>query len=143
MADSSFTTYESVLSHYPFLSGRSLGPQEMGDMPNLKRLKMQAAARRITDNSLENARICQFEVPGGGECRDTACADVHLSQLEVEPKDEETAQYLSGDQNVAQMVQALQAARTRRPDVTFDERVKEIWTSVRGLRIQVTFNEKT
>jgi hypothetical protein len=86
MADSSFTTYESVLSHYPFLSGRSLGPQEMGDMPNLKRLKMQAAARRITDNSLENVRICQFEVPGGGECRDTACADVHLSQLEVEPK---------------------------------------------------------
>jgi hypothetical protein len=57
--------------------------------------------------------------------------------------DEETAQYLSGDQNVAQMVQALQAARTRRPDVTFDERVKEIWTSVRGLRIQVTFDEKT
>jgi hypothetical protein len=86
MADSSFTTYESVLSHYPFLSGRSLGPQEMGDMPNLKRLKMQAAARRMTDNSLENARICQFEVPGGGECRDTACADVHLGQLEVEPK---------------------------------------------------------
>jgi hypothetical protein len=57
--------------------------------------------------------------------------------------DEETAQYLSGDQNVAQMVQALQAARTRRPDATFDERVKEIWTSMCGLRIQVTFDDKT
>jgi hypothetical protein len=41
--------------------------------------------------------------------------------------DEETAQYLCGDRNVGQMVQALQAARTRRPEATFDERVKEAW----------------
>ena len=85
MADSSFTTYNSVLSHYPFLSGRSLGPQDAADMHNLRSLKLQAAARRMTDNSLENARICQFEVPGGGECRDAACGDMHLSQLQVEP----------------------------------------------------------
>jgi hypothetical protein len=41
---------------------------------------------------------------------------------------------------VAQMVQALQAARTRRPEATFDERVTEAWASMRG-RIQVTFDD--
>jgi len=85
MADSSFITYDSVLSHYPLLSGRSLGQQEMADTPNLQNLKMQTAARRMTDKSSENVRICQFEVPGGGECRDTTCGDLHLSQLQVEP----------------------------------------------------------
>jgi hypothetical protein len=84
-ADSSFTTYNSVLSHYPFLSGHSLGPQETADMPNLRSLRMQTVAQRMTDNSLENARICQFEVPGGGECRDSTCGDMHLGQLLVEP----------------------------------------------------------
>ena len=83
--ESSFTAYNSVLSYYPFLSGRSLGPQEMGDRLNLKQLKIQAAARRLSENQLENARICQFEVPGGGECRDADCGDMHLSQLEIEP----------------------------------------------------------
>ena len=175
MADSSFTTYDSVLSHYPLLSGRSLGQQEMADTPILQNLRMQTAARRMTDKSSENARICQFEVPGGGECRDTTCGDIHLSQLQVEPNgaprpltlclschvivlsarwgvrvgwiglftDEETAHYLCGDQNVAQLVQALQAARTRRPEATFDERVKEVWTRMRGQRTQVTFDDKT
>jgi hypothetical protein len=175
MADTSFTTYNSVLSHYPFLSGRSLGPQETADMPNLQSLRMQTAARRMTDNNLENARICQFEVPGGGECRNPACEDMHLSQLQVEPNgarrpvtllifamsssyrlggglvwgmvdlfaDEETAEYLCGDRNVVQMVQAVQAARTRRPEATFDERVKEAWANMRGLWTQVTFDDKT
>jgi hypothetical protein len=82
----SFIAYNSVLSHYPFLSGRSLGAQEMDDRLNLKQLKIQAAARRLSENQLENARICQFEVPGGGECRDADCGDMHLSQLEAEPK---------------------------------------------------------
>jgi len=141
--DSSFTAYDSVLSHYPFLSGRSLGPQEMADMPNLKGLMMQTAARRMANYGLENARICQYEVPGGGECRDKSCEDLHWNLLEVEPNDDETAQYLCGDQNVAQMVQALQAARTRRPEASFDERVNEVWASMRGRRTQVSFDDKT
>ncbi|KAI0004585.1 hypothetical protein BJV74DRAFT_385329 [Russula compacta] len=142
MADSSFTAYNSVLSHYPFLSGRSLGPQEVvADMPDLERLRMQAAARRMTNYGLKNTRICQFELPGGGECRDSACGDMHLSVLRVEPNDEETARYLCGDQNVAQMVQALQAARTRRPEATFDERMKEVWANIRGRRMQATTSD--
>ena len=169
MADSSsFSAYNSVLSHYPSLGGGSLGLQEM---PNLEGLRVLAAARRMTDNGLENARICQFEVPGGGECRDAACGDIHLSVLQVEPygaprpttlclfrhasyrldgdwrgcgrlfTDEETARYLCGDRKVAQMVQALQAARTRRPEATFDERVKEAWANVQGQCIQVNIDK--
>jgi hypothetical protein len=158
---SSFSAYNSVLSHYPSLGG-SLGLQEMVDMPNLESLRVLATAQRMADNGFENGRICQFEVPGGGECRDEACDDIHLSLLQVEPHgaprlitlciptchhlidstgvggdsvfftDEEVARYLCGDRNVAQMVQALQAARTRRPEASFDERVKEAWASARG-----------
>jgi hypothetical protein len=80
MADSSFSAYNSVLSHYPSLGGGSLGLQ---DMPNLESLRVLAAVRRMTDNDIKDARICQFEVPGGGECRDTACGDIHLR---VEPQ---------------------------------------------------------
>lgn len=54
--------------------------------------------------------------------------------------DEEAARYLCGGRHVAQLVQALQAARTRRPEATFDERVTEVWASMRG-RIQVTFDD--
>jgi len=145
MTDSWFIAYDSVLSHYPFLSGRSLGPQEMADIPNLKGLRMQAAARRMTDSAADNTRICQFEVPGGGECRDRTCGDMHLNQFEMEPNDEETARYLCGnqDQDVAQIVRALQTARARRPEASFDERVKEVWASMRGRRIQVTSDGKT
>jgi hypothetical protein len=57
----------------------------MADMPNLKGLRMQTAARRMANYGLEKARICQYEVPGGGECRDKACEDVHWNLLEVEP----------------------------------------------------------
>ena len=81
MTKSSFSAYNSVLSHYPSLGG-SLGLQEMVDMPKLESLKVLAIAQRITD---KNGRICQFEVPGGGECRDEACGDIHLSLLRVEP----------------------------------------------------------
>jgi hypothetical protein len=156
----SFTAYNSVLSPYPFLSGRSLGPQEQVD---LRRLRLEAAARYITENKMENARICQFEVPGFGECRDTGCGDMHLSQVQLEPNgapcpltsclfrhrhligsndvglgmvicltDDVTAEYLCGDQDVARLVEALQASRTRRPEATFDERVTEVWASMRN-----------
>ena len=54
--------------------------------------------------------------------------------------DDETARYLCGDQNVAQMIQALQAARARRPEATFNERVKEAWES---MRVQASLDSKT
>ncbi|KAI0916831.1 hypothetical protein AcW2_007118 [Taiwanofungus camphoratus] len=50
---------------------------------DLTELKMAHARQLLTNPS---TRICQYEVPGGGECRDRDCQDVHLSRLHsVEP----------------------------------------------------------
>jgi hypothetical protein len=51
---------------------------------NLKALKLAAIGRALHPFQ----RICRYEVPGGGTCRDEGCDDVHLSRLEgaaVEP----------------------------------------------------------
>ncbi|KAJ7505234.1 hypothetical protein B0H11DRAFT_1977627 [Mycena galericulata] len=45
-------------------------------LPNLEPLKLAACS------ALDPAkRICQYEVPGGGVCRDAGCEDLHLSRL--------------------------------------------------------------
>jgi len=48
-------------------------------------------------------QLCQYEVPGGGVCRDEGCDGVHLSRLPMdidgealEPSDQETANFLLG-----------------------------------------------
>jgi hypothetical protein len=42
-----------------------------------------AAARRLMD---PQGRLCAYEVPGGGQCRDAGCGDVHLARaLRAEP----------------------------------------------------------
>jgi len=46
-------------------------------LPDLRPLKL-ATASRLLDPS---KRICQYEVPGGGVCRDEGCEDVHLSRI--------------------------------------------------------------
>lgn len=46
-------------------------------LPNLKPFKL-ATTSRLLDPS---KRICQYEVPGGGVCRDEGCEDVHLSRI--------------------------------------------------------------
>jgi hypothetical protein len=56
-------------------------------VPDLKPLKLATLQRtlgRLTafDSGL---RVCQYEVPGGGVCRDKACNDLHLSRLVSEP----------------------------------------------------------
>lgn len=56
-------------------------------VPDLKPLKLatlQRALGRLTacDSGL---RVCQYEVPGGGVCRDKDCNDLHLSRLVSEP----------------------------------------------------------
>lgn len=46
-------------------------------------LKTIVALKVLSDPS---SRVCQYEVPGGGECRDKDCEDIHLSRLSsVEP----------------------------------------------------------
>jgi hypothetical protein len=45
-------------------------------VPDLKPLK-RAASFKALDHSKQ---ICQYELPGGGVCRDKGCRDVHLSR---------------------------------------------------------------
>ncbi|KAF9649382.1 hypothetical protein BDM02DRAFT_1844321 [Thelephora ganbajun] len=83
-------------------------------------------------------RICQFEIPGGGVCRDDKCEDLHIErELETwEPSDDDTAQYLfealvksSQDQrprrSATDVKNALEEIRTRKEtmELGFEDRV--------------------
>jgi len=60
---------------------------------NLEALKLAAIGKVLHPFK----RICRYEVPGGGMCRDEGCDDVHLSRLQgvnIEPSDQDVAQYL-------------------------------------------------
>ncbi|PPQ74126.1 LOW QUALITY PROTEIN: hypothetical protein CVT26_007217 [Gymnopilus dilepis] len=64
-------------------------------LPNLQPLKRAAWAKVLNPTK----RLCQYEFPGGGTCRDERCPDIHLSRLQgdmgrIEPSDEDTAYYL-------------------------------------------------
>lgn len=51
-------------------------------LPDLKPLKYQTILKSMDPDK----RICRYEVPGGGVCRDQQCEDVHLSRdMNVEP----------------------------------------------------------
>ncbi|KAJ7069770.1 hypothetical protein C8F01DRAFT_1113918 [Mycena amicta] len=113
-----YVTYDSLLSSYPHLlasascstsSNSSLSSSSIPSaslsisslpsastsstavpLPSLKPLKL-ATCRTLDPTK----RICQYEVPGGGVCRDAGCQDVHLGQAGiVEPTDAETVEYL-------------------------------------------------
>jgi hypothetical protein len=107
-----FAPYSSPLSSYPLLhihspqhlldsvSLKGMGSSAMKsnfsgqDWPDsndpsvivgidLRSLKAAAVNRWLSDPS---KRLCQYEVPGGGECRDRDCEDIHLSSAwTVEP----------------------------------------------------------
>ncbi|KDQ62493.1 hypothetical protein JAAARDRAFT_461754 [Jaapia argillacea MUCL 33604] len=52
------------------------------EIPDLKPLKLLTATKAMFSMpGWADKRICQFEVPGGGECRDAGCEDIHLSHL--------------------------------------------------------------
>ncbi len=96
---SAFETYRSLLDRHPLLRVRSrpesssLAPPssvvngsssttQVADI-DLRPLKQAAIMTYLSDNTRQ---ICQYELPGGGECRDKNCENVHLSRLSaVEP----------------------------------------------------------
>ncbi|GLB38373.1 hypothetical protein LshimejAT787_0502380 [Lyophyllum shimeji] len=105
-------------------------------LPDLRPLKL-ATASRLLDPS---KRICQYEVPGGGVCRDENCEDAHLSRIAghggrggAEPTDPETAEYLLNalpskwlaDNNVSlpKVSSAIRQVRLKNPQMGFEERV--------------------
>ncbi|KAF9565767.1 hypothetical protein CPC08DRAFT_158760 [Agrocybe pediades] len=111
--DATFTNYRSLFASFPLLlhsvprdlsselsrvfpsSGSHL-PSGIS-LPDLRPLKQIALAKSFDPTKY----ICQFEVPGGGTCRDEGCEDLHLSRLEgvdrkdiIEPNDDDAAEYL-------------------------------------------------
>jgi len=62
----SHSSSEMTSSHRLTLSGLDLGP-----------LKLATASKMLDPLK----RICRYEVPGGGVCRDVGCEDTHLSVI--------------------------------------------------------------
>ncbi|OAX37086.1 hypothetical protein K503DRAFT_256829 [Rhizopogon vinicolor AM-OR11-026] len=56
-------------------------------VPDLKPLKLATLQRALGQLTAYDSgvRVCQYEVPGGGVCRDKDCNDLHLSRLVSEP----------------------------------------------------------
>ncbi|KAL6308413.1 hypothetical protein BKA93DRAFT_764728 [Sparassis latifolia] len=152
---SGFTAYSSPLDCYPTLRPYLQHPSGAGGSASvhqrtnktlalnvassidLEPLKMVAAGRVLMDPT---KRICRYEIPGGGECRDRNCEDVHLSRLSsVEPNDEETAQYLyaamptGSPYSAEDLLNTLSGVRRHSAGEAFDDRVSEALASL-GLR---------
>ncbi|KAJ3987937.1 hypothetical protein F5890DRAFT_1494893 [Lentinula detonsa] len=91
-------------------------------------------------------RICQFEVPGGGFCRDSSCEDLHISRIAgtstgpviAEPSDQDTAKYLSralpnlwttayGSSLSSRIMAELTDVRVNHPAITLEERVTRVF----------------
>ncbi|EPS94746.1 hypothetical protein FOMPIDRAFT_1026096 [Fomitopsis schrenkii] len=161
-ASTGFSAYSSPLACFPLLRTRSYldgfgegssGAQADGGVDDtssisssprntaidLRDLKTAHAKNLLTDPSRP---ICQYEVPGGGECRDTECECIHLSRpATAEPSDEETAHYLyarfaapaRSGAGVKEIKDALVSIRARSPAKAFDHRVAEVVGAL-GLR---------
>ncbi|KAH8104789.1 hypothetical protein BXZ70DRAFT_922389 [Cristinia sonorae] len=154
-----FFTYQSPLTRFPLLHSHSQRPfsgyaWQRSDTAttsdstfgfyisntfiDLRPLKVAATVKWFSDPSI---RICQYEVPGGGECRDSNCSDLHLSQMSnTEPDDEETAQYLSSavpqcaEMDAGKIRKALEETRQRRTaNGNLEHRIAEALASL-GVR---------
>jgi len=99
-----FTNYQSLFDSYPLLrtspdiysslrmhtsiqpsmspnflpSTRTAPTSSPSFIPDLKPLRLAALSKRLDPSK----RLCQYEIPGGGTCRDNQCEDMHLSRLE-------------------------------------------------------------
>ncbi|KAJ7761580.1 hypothetical protein DFH07DRAFT_421926 [Mycena maculata] len=132
---SSILSASSSITSLPSFSSSSSTYNTVFPLPNLKPLEL------ATCSALDpGKRICQYEVPGGGVCRDAGCEDVHLSRLGreggagvVEPSDSDTAEYLYGllpstwltkhGIGVPGIGAALKQARDSNNGLVFEERV--------------------
>lgn len=94
----SFSPYSSPFFSYPLLRSRArvvtdltsasalpsrdasrlLGGNKVV-IPDLRPLRVAVVLRETNDTG---RRICQYEIPGGGLCRDKTCTDVHLADFE-------------------------------------------------------------
>ncbi|TDL17244.1 hypothetical protein BD410DRAFT_794551 [Rickenella mellea] len=85
-------------------------------------------------------RLCQYEVPGGGQCRDASCEELHV--WELEPSDQDTAQFLAGAWpfSEAEIIGALRQARKTQGNKgpsSLETRVAESYGRLIGQRQEV------
>jgi len=114
-------------------------------VPDLKPLKLATLQRALGQLTAYDSgvRVCQYEVPGGGVCRDKDCNDLHLSRLVSEPSDAELAAYVHGILpqtwrsrcDVRAIEIALERVRLGGSATNIDERVRG---ALAGLGIPVT-----
>jgi hypothetical protein len=89
--------YQSLFEWYPLLHSDSHSISAAEDdimtedsagpstVPDLRPLKLACKMKGLDPDK----RVCQYEVPGGGVCRDAGCEDYHLSRgPEQEPSGE-------------------------------------------------------
>lgn len=154
-----FAPYHSLLDSYPLLcanspswftdasvdlaglfiaseGSRTSDPSVLSPV-NLSLLKAAAVNKFLSDPS---RCVCQYEVPGGGECRDSECEDIHPSQAgAAEPSDEETSLHLHaalphGSQVTVMQIQSALQDHRREAGMDYHTRVKEALASL-GLRM--------
>ncbi len=100
-----FTNYQSLFDSYPLLRASSdifsslrmhtpiqpsMSPNILpssrtasissfpSSIPDLKPLRLAALSKQLDPSK----RLCRYEIPGGGTCRDIQCEDMHLGRLE-------------------------------------------------------------
>ncbi|KAF9524287.1 hypothetical protein CPB83DRAFT_861548 [Crepidotus variabilis] len=81
----------SVHTTYTRFSTNDTSSRVSSFIPDLRPLRLLSYSKHLDTSK----RLCQYEIPGGGTCRDDNCEDVHLSKLGSDgPSDRETADYL-------------------------------------------------
>lgn len=147
-ASSTFSSFEcsstssSSLSFYP---SALVSAYPTFSLPNLQPLRLATISKLLDPLK----PICQYEVPGGGICRDAGCEDIHLNVITghdgsggVEPSDQDTAEYLSNTLpadwfaehvvSPSKIMLTLRQIYVKNPKMSFEERVKEALIKLGG-----------
>jgi len=66
------------------VSSHSSSPIPLPDLKQLKEAVLHRSLAQLTRRSTD-LRVCPYEVPGGGVCRDKDCEELHLGQISTEP----------------------------------------------------------
>ncbi|KAG9315805.1 hypothetical protein JVU11DRAFT_3454 [Chiua virens] len=114
------------------VSSHSSSPIPLPDLKQLKQVVLHRSLAQLIRRSTD-LRVCQYEVPGGGVCRDKDCGELHLSRVSKEPSDAEVAIYVhgllprpwNGRCDVRAVEIALEGVRLRGGVTDVDMRVRE------------------
>lgn len=92
-----FHSYDSPFRSYPLLRSRSRVVSDLETVtyltssrpstedlkmhvPDLRPLRVAVLLREVGGDP--EKRLCQYEIPGGGICRDKTCSDLHIGDLQ-------------------------------------------------------------